>query len=77
MEVRFHHLKAFTKGMDVVWTFDEKPEGVLVQIIHDLRFRVPALAPLADSIIGGFFISHIANQTLRCMKAHLEGKSRV
>ena len=77
MEVRFHHLKAFTKGMDVVWTFDEKPEGVLVQIIHDLRFRVPALAPIADRIIGGFFISHIATQTLRCMKAHLEGKSRV
>ena len=23
MEVRFHHLKAFTKGMDVVWTFQE------------------------------------------------------
>jgi ribosome-associated toxin RatA of RatAB toxin-antitoxin module len=77
MEVRFHHLKAFTKGMGVVWTFDEKPEGVLVQIIHDLRFRVPPLAPIADKIIGGFFISHIANQTLRCMKAHLEGKSRV
>ena len=25
MEVRFHHLKAFTKGMDVVWTFTERP----------------------------------------------------
>jgi ribosome-associated toxin RatA of RatAB toxin-antitoxin module len=77
MQVRFHHLKAFTKGMDVVWTFDETPEGVLVQIIHDLRFRVPALAPLADRIIGGFFISHIANKTLRSMKAHLEAKARV
>lgn len=77
LQVRFHHLKAFTKGMDVVWTFDETPQGVLVQIIHDLRFRVPALAPIADRIIGGFFISHIANQTLRCMKAHLEAKHRV
>jgi ribosome-associated toxin RatA of RatAB toxin-antitoxin module len=77
MQVRFHHLKAFTKGMDVVWTFDDQPDGVLVQIIHDLRFRVPALSPLADRIIGGFFISHIANQTLRCMKAHLEARARV
>jgi ribosome-associated toxin RatA of RatAB toxin-antitoxin module len=72
LEVHFHHLKAFTKGMRVVWTFDETPEGVLVRIVHDLKFRVAALAPLADLIIGRFFIHHIAGQTLRCMKAHLE-----
>ena len=74
LEVRFHHLKAFTKGMKVVWKFTETPEGVRVEILHDLDFRVPALAPLADKIIGGFFIENIANKTLRCMKAHLEGK---
>jgi ribosome-associated toxin RatA of RatAB toxin-antitoxin module len=72
LEVHFHHLKAFTKGMRVVWTFEATPEGVLVRIVHDLKFRVPALAPLADLIIGRFFIHHIAGQTLRCMKAHLE-----
>ena len=72
MEVRFHHLKAFTKGMEVVWTFTETPEGVRVEILHDLAFRVPALAPLADKIIGGFFIENIASKTLRCMKVHLE-----
>ena len=72
LEVRFHHLKAFTKGMRVVWTFKDTPSGVLVSIMHDLRFRVPALAPVADRIIGGFFIQHVAGETLRCMKAHLE-----
>jgi ribosome-associated toxin RatA of RatAB toxin-antitoxin module len=72
MEVRFLHLKAFTKGMKVVWTFTETPEGVRVEILHDLNFRVPALAPLADRIIGGFFIQNIASKTLRCMKEHLE-----
>ncbi len=78
MEVRFHHLKAFTKGMDVIWTLDEQPGGgVLVQILHDMRFRVPFLAPVADPIIGGFFIHHVANETLRCMKAHLEARARV
>ncbi len=77
LQVRFHHLKAFTKGMQVVWTFEETPAGVLVQIGHDLRFRVPALAPIADPIIGGFFIQHIAGRTLRCMKAHLEAPARV
>lgn len=78
MEVRFHHLKAWTKGMEVVWTFEEQPGGgVLVQILHDLHFRIPVLAPLADPMIGGFFIHHIAGQTLRCMKAHLEARMRV
>ena len=73
-EVRFTHLKAFTKGMHVVWTFTDLPEdgGVRVEILHDLRFRFAPLAPLADRIIGGFFIDNIANKTLRCMKAHLE-----
>ena len=72
LEVRFHHLRAFTKGMEVVWTFDETPAGVLVQIVHDLKFRLPALAPIADQIIGNFFIHHIAGETLRHMKTHVE-----
>jgi uncharacterized membrane protein len=75
LEVRFHHLKAFTKGMDVVWTFDEMPAGVLVRIVHDLRFRIPPLAPLANLIIGRFFIHHVASQTLLHMKTHLESRS--
>lgn len=75
MEVRFHHLKAFTKGMEVVWTFRETPEGVLVEIRHDLKFRVPALAPLMEPIIGGFFIHHVANKTLHCMKVYVESRA--
>lgn len=72
MELRFLHLKAFTRGMRVVWTFKETPAGVLVEIMHTLRFRIAALAPIADPIIGGFFIHHVANETLRAMKAHAE-----
>lgn len=74
LEVRFHHLKAFTKGMRVIWTFNETPEGVLVRIVHDLQFRIPSLAPVADQIIGNFFIHHIASQTLQHMKTHLEAR---
>lgn len=74
LEVRFHHLKAFTKGMRVVWSFDDTPAGVLVQIMHELQFRVPVLAPVADQIIGNFFIHHIAGETLRHMKTHLESE---
>ena len=72
LEVRFHHLKAWTKGMEVVWTFKATGEGVVVEIVHDLQFRVRALAPLADWIIGNFFIHSVATQTLRCMKNYVE-----
>jgi ribosome-associated toxin RatA of RatAB toxin-antitoxin module len=75
MELQFRHLKAFTRGMRVVWTFQETPAGVLVEIMHALRFRIAALAPIVDPIIGGFFIHHVASQTLRAMKAHLEARA--
>jgi ribosome-associated toxin RatA of RatAB toxin-antitoxin module len=75
VEVRFLHLKAFTKGMRVVWTFQEVPTGVLVEIEHDLAFRVKILAPIADKIIGDFFIHHIANKTLQCMKSYVEANT--
>ena len=71
-EVRFHHLKAFTKGMRVVWTFQQTAPGVLVEIVHDLQFRMNLFAPIADKMIGDFFIHNIANKTLRCMKAYVE-----
>ena len=73
-EIRFHHLKAWTKGMDVVWSFRETPAGVVVEIVHDLRFRIPFLAPLAEPIIGSGFIHPVASKTLRCMKAYLENQ---
>ena len=72
VEVHFHHVKAWTKGMHVIWTFKETPAGVLVEIMHDLQFRNRVLAPIAEPIIGSFFIHHIAGKTLRCMKAYLE-----
>jgi len=71
-EIHFHHLKAWTKGMRVVWTFQETPDGVLVGIMHDLKFQVNLFAPVADKISGDFFIHNIANKTLRCMKAYVE-----
>jgi ribosome-associated toxin RatA of RatAB toxin-antitoxin module len=75
LEIHFHHLKAWTKGMRVIWTFSDTSDGVLVTISHDLRFRIPVLAPIVDRIIGDFFIHNIANKTLRCMKAHLEARA--
>jgi ribosome-associated toxin RatA of RatAB toxin-antitoxin module len=76
-EVRFRHLKAFTRGMEVVWTFDERPEGVLVTIRHDLAPHIPLVGRfVTEEIIGRFFIHHVANQTLHHMKRHVEGQER-
>jgi uncharacterized membrane protein len=75
LEIHFHHLKSWTKGMRVVWTFSDTPDGVLVEICHDLRFRIPALAPIVDLVIGDFFIHNIANKTLRCMKTYVEARA--
>lgn len=72
LELRFEHLRAWTKGMRVVWTLTPTASGTQVEIIHDLKFRVPALGWLAEPIIGGFFIENIARITLRTFKAHLE-----
>ena len=74
LEIRFVHLKAWTKGMHVVWTFSDASDGVRVTISHDMQFRIPALSPVVDPIIGGFFIHNVANKTLRCMKAYVEAR---
>jgi hypothetical protein len=61
--------------MRVIWTFSDTPDGVLVTISHDLRFRIPALALIVGPIIGNFFICNVANKTLRCMKAYVEARA--
>jgi len=72
-EIRFTHLKAFTKGMVVVWTFTPTAAGVLVRIRHDLVLGWPLIGKfVAEKIIGGFFIHHVASRTLAAFKKHLE-----
>ena len=76
MEIRFHHLKAFTKGMRVIWTFTPMQEGTEVRIVHDLHSNVPVLGKLiVEPIVGQFFIHFIANETLKQMKAFVEKTS--
>ncbi len=73
MEVRFFHLKAFTKGMRVVWTFVPAGKTTNVRIVHDLDSEVPILGKtVIEPIVGNFFVHFIANQTLKHMKAYLE-----
>lgn len=76
LELHFLHRTKWTKGMKVVWTFTPTRDGTRVEIIHSLKFRVPALAWLAEPIISGFFISHVANLTLATFKALLEQSTK-
>jgi len=77
MEVHFTHLKAFTKGMVVVWKYEPTPEGpVKVTITHDLKFRVPFLSVLAEPIIGHGFVEPVARKTLTRFKKILEEEQR-
>lgn len=72
LELHFLHLTKWTKDMKVVWTLTPTRDGTRVEIVHDLRFRVPLLGWLAEPIIGRFFIDHVAGQTLASFKALLE-----
>jgi aromatase len=72
-EIHFRHLKAFTKGMHVVWTFTPTSDAVEVCIRHELQPTIPLIGRfIAETIIAGFFISYIANQTLTHFKHYFE-----
>lgn len=76
LELRFEHLRAWTKGMQVLWTLTPTRDGTRVEIVHDLKFRFRPLAWLAEPIIGKFFIENIAGKTLRTFKDALEAEER-
>jgi ribosome-associated toxin RatA of RatAB toxin-antitoxin module len=75
-QLYFKHLKsAFnaTRGMEVVWTFHETPEGVRVEIMHDLELHWPLIGGFVSKyIVGLFFIHHIATLTLAGLKRRVE-----
>lgn len=72
-QIRFHHLKAFTRGMDVVWMFAPVPGGTEVRILHDMKPTFPIFGSfITETIVGGFFVSFIAEQTLMHMKRYVE-----
>jgi ribosome-associated toxin RatA of RatAB toxin-antitoxin module len=79
LELHFHHLKAFTRGMDVVWHL--KPlrngEATEVTINHNLD---PVKANwgnlIAERMVGGFFIDYIATRTLRNFARYFENKGK-
>lgn len=78
-QLYFKHLKSAlnaTRGMEVVWTFQETPEGVRVEITHDLELHWPLIGGFVGKyIVGLFFIHHIATRTLAGLKRKVENMS--
>jgi len=71
-ELYFEHLKAFTRGMKVRWTYTPGPDGVLVRITHELD-RPSALGRwFAQHVLSDLFIRPIATRTLSRFKEYLE-----
>lgn len=64
-ELHFHHLKAFTRGMIVKWTFTPNGDGVEVRISHELDRWYAGL-------LARYFIQPVASRTLAAFKKHLE-----
>jgi ribosome-associated toxin RatA of RatAB toxin-antitoxin module len=75
----FKHLRsAFnaTRGMEVVWHFTPGPEGVKVEITHDLELHWPLIGGFVSRyIVGLFFIHHIASKTLAGLKRKVEASA--
>jgi uncharacterized membrane protein len=75
--ITFHHVRGVTRGMDVEWRFDARPDGVHVAIHHDLRLGWPLVGGwVADRVIGPFFIANVAGKTLRRIKLLAESAPR-
>jgi ribosome-associated toxin RatA of RatAB toxin-antitoxin module len=71
-ELHFEHLKAFTRGMRVLWTYTPTPEGVRVTISHELD-RASAFGRwFAHHVLGEMFIRPVATRTLSHFKDYLE-----
>jgi uncharacterized membrane protein len=72
--IAFHHVRGWTRGMDVEWLFEPLPGGgTRVTIEHRLQFRFPVAAEwLGKHLVSEYFIHGVAARTLACVKAIAE-----
>jgi len=74
--IAFHHVRGWTRGMDVDWIFEPTATGTRVTIEHRLRFLFPVAAEwLGKHLVSGYFIHGVAAKTLARMKALAEGRA--
>jgi hypothetical protein len=78
--ILYHHIWGPTRGMDVGWEFDPRPDGVHVRIWHDLDLQWPVIGPtpigraISEHIIGPHFVGAVAGKTLATIKGLVEAE---
>ncbi len=72
--IAFHHVRGWTRGMDVEWTFEPIDERTTrVTIIHRLDFAFPFAARwLGRHLVSDYFVHGVASKTLARMKVLAE-----
>jgi ribosome-associated toxin RatA of RatAB toxin-antitoxin module len=74
--IAFHHVRGWTRGMDVEWIFEELKRGTRVTIEHRLAFRFPVAAEwLGKHLVSDYFVHGVAGKTLLRMKALAEARA--
>ena len=74
--IAFHHVRGWTRGMDVEWIFEEHDRGTRVTIEHRLQFRFPVAAKwLGKHVVSDYFVHGVAGKTLLRMKALAEARA--
>lgn len=67
--IAFHHVRGWTRGMDVEWIFERSGSSTRVTIEHRLRFAFPvAAAWLGRHVVSDYFIHGVAAKTLARIK---------
>ena len=73
--IAFHHVKGWTRGMDVEWRFEPEGNGTRVTIEHRLAFQFPFAAEwLGRHVVSDFFIHAVASRTLHRIKHIAEAR---
>jgi uncharacterized membrane protein len=74
--IAFHHVRGWTRGMDVEWIFEPFAGGTRVTIEHRLQFAFPVAAEwLGKHLVSNYFVHGVAAKTLARMKALAEARA--
>ena len=76
--ITYKHIKGFTAGMDVTWSFTSVQGKVQVVITHDFSLSWPLIGGCVSKyIVGALFVKPIASRTLRHLKLTVESEQTV
>ena len=76
--ITYKHIKGFTTGMDVTWSFKPVQERVQVVITHDFSLSWPVVGDVVSKyVVGALFVKPIASRTLHHIRRTVEAGQTV